>query len=119
MHLVFSPSWAARATLLAGLVAALSFAPLAFAQVVIPPIAPPKPAVPRAANAIVISTGDLNAALNWANQGAFADALYLNLRDLLCLLLREFSRQHVDLLDGGWLGKKLRSLLRQGGGYAA
>ena len=30
--------------------------------------------MPRAANAIVISTGDLNAALNWASQGAFADA---------------------------------------------
>jgi methyl-accepting chemotaxis protein len=74
MQVVFSRHWAARATLLGGLVSALYVAPVASAQVVIPPIAPPKPAVPRAANAIVISTGDLNAALNWARQGAFADA---------------------------------------------
>src|SRR4029077_433004 len=37
---------------------------------------------------------------------AFADALDLNLRDLLCLLLRKFSRQYVDSLDGGWLGEQ-------------
>jgi hypothetical protein len=74
MQVVLSRPWAARATLLGGLVAALYVAPVANAQVVIPPIAPPKPAVPRAANAIVISTGDLNEALNWARQGAFADA---------------------------------------------
>ena len=53
------------------------------------------------------------------SERAFADALDLNLRDLLCLLLRKFGRQHVDLLDGGWLREKLRSFLLQGGGYAA
>src|SRR5712691_4599879 len=74
MQVVFSRQWAARAMLLGGLIGALYVAPVTSAQVVIPPIAPPKPAVPRAANAIVISTGDLNAALNWARQGAFADA---------------------------------------------
>src|SRR5438105_3924790 len=74
MQVVFLRQWVARATLLGGMVGALYVAPVASAQVVIPPIAPPKPAVPRAANAIVISTGDLNAALNWARQGAFGDA---------------------------------------------
>jgi hypothetical protein len=48
-------------------------APVAAAQPVVPPIAPPKPAVPRAANAIVISTGDLNASVNWARQGNFVE----------------------------------------------
>src|SRR5712691_7200358 len=43
-------------------------------QPVVPPIAPPKPAVPRAANAIVISTGDLNSSVNWARQGRLTDA---------------------------------------------
>jgi methyl-accepting chemotaxis protein len=42
--------------------------------VVPPPIAPPKPAVPRAANALLISTGDLNEAVNWARQGDLTDA---------------------------------------------
>jgi len=56
------------------LVAALGFAWVVGAQPVVPPIAPPKPAVPRAANAIVISTGDLNSSVNWARQGRLADA---------------------------------------------
>src|SRR5712691_8395252 len=75
MQVVFSRQWVARATLLGGLVGALYVAPVASAQVVIPPIAPPKPIAPRAANAIVISTGDLNAAVNWARQGAIGDAV--------------------------------------------
>ena len=45
------------------------------AQPVVPPIAPPKPAVSRAANAIVISTGDLNEAVNWARQSDLPDAV--------------------------------------------
>ena len=49
-------------------------APAAWAQVVVPPIAPPKPAVQRNPNALVIGTGDLNEALNWARQGDLADA---------------------------------------------
>ena len=49
-----------RADGMNGLVAPLVFAWVVGAQPVVPPIAPPKPAVPRAANAIVISTGDLN-----------------------------------------------------------
>src|SRR2546427_7039830 len=56
------------------LVAALGFAWVVGAQPVVPPIAPPKPAVPRAANAIVISTGDLNSSVNWARQCRLADA---------------------------------------------
>src|SRR5437899_511892 len=56
------------------LVAPLVFAWVVGAQPVVPPIAPPKPAVPRAANAIVISTGDLNSSVNWARQGQLADA---------------------------------------------
>jgi hypothetical protein len=45
------------------------------AQPVVPPIAPPKPAVARSANAIVISTGDLNEAVNWARQSDLPDAM--------------------------------------------
>src|SRR5712691_1918742 len=56
------------------LVAPVVFAWLVGAQPVVPPIAPPKPAVPRAANAIVISTGDLNSSVNWARQGRLTDA---------------------------------------------
>ncbi len=56
------------------LVAPLVFVWILGAQPVVPPIAPPKPAVPRAANAIVISTGDLNASVNWARQGHLDDA---------------------------------------------
>jgi hypothetical protein len=47
----------------------------AFAQPVVPPIAPPKPASARAANAILISTGDLNEAVNWARQSDLTDAV--------------------------------------------
>jgi hypothetical protein len=49
-------------------------APAAWAQVVVPPIAPPKPAVERNPNALVIGTGDLNEALNWARQGNLSEA---------------------------------------------
>src|SRR3981081_608576 len=59
---------------MSALVAPLVFAWVVGAQPVVPPIAPPKPAVPRAANAIVISTGDLNSSVNWARQGRLADA---------------------------------------------
>jgi hypothetical protein len=60
--------------LLLALAASLAFGSAAFAQVVIPPIAPPKPAVQRNANALIISTGDLNEALNFARQSLAADA---------------------------------------------
>jgi hypothetical protein len=60
--------------LAATLLAALWVAPLVSAQPIVPPIAPPKPAVPRAANALVISTGDLNSSVNWARQGNLVDA---------------------------------------------
>src|SRR5713226_2383541 len=56
------------------LIAPFLFALVVGAQPVVPPIAPPKPAVPRAPNAIVISTGDLNSSVNWARQGRLADA---------------------------------------------
>jgi hypothetical protein len=56
------------------LVAVLLLSSPAAAQPVLPPIAPPKPIAPRAANAIVISTGDLNEAVNWARQGNLANA---------------------------------------------
>src|SRR5882762_6505346 len=61
-------------TAMQALVVPLVFAWILGAQPVVPPIAPPKPAVPRAANAIVISTGDLNSSVNWARQGRLADA---------------------------------------------
>lgn len=47
---------------------------LVSAQPVVPPIAPARPAVPRAATAIVISMGDLNESVNWARQAKLADA---------------------------------------------
>lgn len=56
--------------LIAGLVLATSVR----AQPVLPPIAPPKPATARAANALAVSTGDLNESVNWARQGSLVDA---------------------------------------------
>ena len=53
------------------IVAPVVFAWIVAAQPVVPPIAPPKPAVARAANALVISTGDLSSS---ARQGRLADA---------------------------------------------
>src|SRR5882762_7462186 len=61
-------------TAMQALVVPLVFAWILGAQPVVPPIAPPKPAVARAANALVISTGDLNSSVNWARQGRLADA---------------------------------------------
>jgi hypothetical protein len=56
------------------LIAPFVFALVVGAQPVVPPTAPPKPAVARAASAIVISTGDLNSAVNWARQANLAEA---------------------------------------------
>src|SRR5205814_2212243 len=53
--------------------ALLAAASTASAQIV--PIAPPKPAVARNPNAILISTGDLNEAVNWARQGQLDNAI--------------------------------------------
>jgi hypothetical protein len=69
------PLWRKVITPLASaLVASLFLGNVAAAQPVLPPIAPPKPIAPRAANAIQISTGDLSEALNWARQGNLANA---------------------------------------------
>jgi hypothetical protein len=59
---------------LGALVVSLCMGSVAAAQPVLPPIAPPKPIAPRAANAIQISTGDLSEAVNWARQGNLANA---------------------------------------------
>ncbi len=66
--------WRIARSLLLSLAAMLALGAGAYAQVVVPPIAPPKPAVARNANALVISTGDLNTALNWVRQSRLEDA---------------------------------------------
>jgi hypothetical protein len=65
---------AAAVSFLAALVAPLLVLAVASAQVVVPPIAPPKPAVVRNPNATNIGQGDLSEALNFAVQGKLSDA---------------------------------------------
>src|SRR5216684_4206035 len=83
------------------LIAPFLFALVVGAQPVVPPIAPPKPAVPRAANAIVISTGDLNSSVNWARQGNLADAMSsFNLfKDDWNVVDDDVRQQSTDLAD--------------------
>src|SRR5712692_425851 len=83
------------------LVAPVVFAWLVGAQPVVPPIAPPKPAVPRAANAIVISTGDLNSSVNWARQGRLVDATTsFNLfKDDWNVVDNDVRQQSADIAD--------------------
>src|SRR5258708_27536798 len=83
------------------LIAPLLFALVFGAQPVVPPIAPPKPAVPRAPNAIVISTGDLNSSVNWARQGRLADATTsFNLfKDDWTVVVDDVRQQSADLAD--------------------
>jgi methyl-accepting chemotaxis protein len=75
------------------------------AQPVLPPIEPPRPAVPRAANALVISSGDLNESVNWARQGNLADAamsfkLFKDDWDAVDGEVREQSADIADQVDG-------------------
>src|SRR3981081_3587470 len=86
---------------MSALVAPLVFAWVVGAQPVVPPIAPPKPAVPRAANALIISTGDLNSSVNWARQGRLADATTsFNLfKDDWSVVDDDVRGQSVDIAD--------------------
>jgi hypothetical protein len=88
-------------TLLAALLAPLFVAALASAQVVIPPIAPPKPAAARSANATTIGIGDLSEGVNFALQGAFGDAKNsFNLfKDDWAAVAGEVERQSTDIAD--------------------
>jgi hypothetical protein len=85
----------------AALIAPLFVVAVATAQPVVPPIAPPRPAVPRAANAIVITTADLNISVNWARQGLLSDAItYFRLfKDDWDVVDGEVRTQSVELAD--------------------
>src|ERR1700738_5323366 len=83
------------------LIAPFLFTLVVGAQPVVPPIAPPKPAVPRAPNAIVISTGDLNSSVNWARQGRLGDATTsFNLfKDDWNVVVDDVRQQSGDIAD--------------------
>src|SRR5262249_45370904 len=59
----------------AAILAPLLVVAVTSAQGVLPPIAPPKPAVVRNPNATQIGTGDLGEAVNFAIAGSWADAV--------------------------------------------
>ncbi len=88
--------------LLATCLIAQVLSPAAWAQVVIPPIAPPKPAVQRNPNALVIGTGDLNEALNWARQGNLPEAAmsFHLFRDDWQSVSDDVRAQSDDVADG-------------------
>ena len=87
--------------LVLALVAPLFVAAVAAAQVVIPPIAPPKPAAPRVANATSIGIGDLSEGVNFAVQGNFdAARTSFNLfKDDWTAVREEVVRQSSDIAD--------------------
>src|SRR6185436_19310640 len=87
--------------LLAALLVPLFVAALASAQVVIPPIAPPKPAAPRVANATSIGIGDLSEAVNFAVQGNFNETRnsFTLFKDDWTAVAPEVERQSSDIAD--------------------
>jgi hypothetical protein len=90
----------AAVSLLGALVAPLLLVAVTSAQV-IPPIAPPKPAVVRNPNATSIGTGDLAEALNFAVQGKLGEATssFTRFKDDWKAVADEVRRQSPDLAD--------------------
>jgi hypothetical protein len=75
MKVLFSRQAGTPLVLLAAILAPLFVVAVSSAQVVLPPIAPPKPAVARNPNATQIGTGDLSEAVNFAIAGSWAETV--------------------------------------------